>query len=136
MAEAVAGDEPVGIVGAIVFGPTVPVMGSTPAVGIAAAELTPRLAISVESSGSAARRVVVVDDVDVGGDAEATLLEPEPQIPNCPAVAGIPEVIDNPEVADTPAAIPDVAVLLEVAVAVGAAVAGGVAPLSVWPPPS
>src|SRR3984893_17061356 len=41
----------VGIVGTNELGPTVPPMGKTPVVGIAGAELTPRLLISVEPNG-------------------------------------------------------------------------------------
>jgi len=129
-------DETAGIVGTAAVGPMVPVMSGTLAVGIAAAELTPRLPISVESRGIAARMLVVTDDADVGTDDEATLLDPEPHIPDIPAVASIPEVIDNPEVADNPEVIPDVAVVFDVAGAIVDAVAAGVAPLSVWPPPS
>jgi hypothetical protein len=64
----------------------------------------------------------VVGDVDVGVDDEATLLEPEPHIPDNPVVPGIPAVVDIPDVADIP--VPDVA-----------AVAGVAAPTAV-PPPS
>jgi hypothetical protein len=128
-----AGDETVGIVGTV---PTEPVMGGTVAVGIAAAELTPRLAISAESSGIAARMVVVVDDVGAGVDDMATLVEPEPHIPDSPSVDSIPEVVGDPEVAATPEAIPDVVIVVTPAVATVDAVAGVVAPLSVWPPPS
>jgi hypothetical protein len=101
-------------------------------VGTAAEELTPRLPISVESSGIPARALVVVGDVEVGVDDEATPLEPEPHIPDDPAVVAIPEVTDNPEVAD----IPDVALVSDVAVATVDAVAGVAVPFSVTPPPS
>jgi hypothetical protein len=130
-----AGDGTVGIVGTTAVCPMVPATSGTLGVGIAAAELTPRLPISREPRGIAARMIVVVDAVDVGAD-EATPVEPEPHIPDIPAVAGIPEVADNPEVADTPEVIPDVAVVFDVAAATVDAVAAGVAPLSVWPPPS
>jgi hypothetical protein len=118
--------EAVGIVGA----------GDTLVVGTAAAELTPRLPISVESSGIPARVLVVADDVEVGLDDEVTVLEPEPHIPDNPAVVAIPELIDNPEVAEIPAVIPDAAMVPDVAVAAVDTVAGGIAPLSVTPPPS
>jgi hypothetical protein len=134
--EAVEGDETVGIVGAVACGPTVPTIGDTLGVGTAAAELTPRLPISVESNGIPARVLVVADDVEVGVDDAVTLLEPEPHIPDNPAVAAIPEVIDNPEVADIPAVIPDAAWVPGVAVATVDAVAGVAAPLSITPPPS
>jgi hypothetical protein len=111
-------------------------VGDTLVVGTAVAELTPRLLISVESSGIPARVLVVADDVEVGLDDEVTVLEPEPHIPDNPAVVAIPELIDNPEVAEIPAVIPDAAMVPDVAVAAVDAVAGGVAPLSVTPPPS
>jgi hypothetical protein len=128
-------EETVGIVGAIAVDPTLPVIGTALAVGIAAAELTPRLPISVESRGIPARTLVVVEDVDVGADV-ATLVEPEPHIPDNPAVVASPEVIDNPEVAEIPDGIPDAAAVSVVAVATVDAVAALAAPLSVTPPPS
>jgi hypothetical protein len=112
-----------------------PAIGDGLGAGTAVAELTPRLLISVESSGIPARVLLVADDVEVGADA-VTLLEPEPHIPDNPAVVAIPEVIDNPEVADTPAVIPDAGLVVDVAVAIVDAVAGVTAPLSVTPPPS
>jgi hypothetical protein len=108
-----------------------PAIGDGLGAGTAVAELTPRLLISVESSGIPARVLLVADDVEVGADA-VTLLEPEPHIPDNPAVVAIPEVIDNPEVADIPA----VGLVVDVAVAIVDAVAGVTAPLSVTPPPS
>jgi hypothetical protein len=107
-----------GIVGA---GPTVGDT-DTPTVGTAAALLTPRLLISTDPSGIPVRAAPpgVSGDVDVGVDDEATLLEPEPHIPDSPDVSSIPEVVDTPDVAD----IPDVA-----------AVAGAALPAAV-PPPS
>jgi hypothetical protein len=113
-----------------------PAIGDALGAGTAVAELTPRLPISVESSGIPARVLAVENDVEVGVDDEVTLLEPEPHIPDDPAVVAIPEVIDNPEVADIPAVIPDAALVPGVAVATVDAVAGVVAPLSVTPPPS
>ena len=118
------------IVGTVAINPTVPMTGDTPGMGTAAAELTPRLPISEESSGIPARAVVVAEDVEAG--VEATLLEPEPHIPDNPAVVANPEVIDNPEVED----IPDGAVVPGVAIAMVDAVAAVVAPPSVTPPPS
>jgi len=107
--------------------PTLPMMGNTLIVGTAAIELTPRLLISVESSGIPVRAAPpgAVGDVDVGVDDEATLLEPEPHIPDIPAVSIIPEVVDIPDVAEIvdDDDVPDVA-----------AVAG--APPTVVPPPS
>jgi hypothetical protein len=68
----------------------------------------------------------VVGDVDVGVDDEATLLEPEPHVPDNPDVSSIPEVVDIPDVAD----IPDDVDIPEVA-----AVAAAEVPTAI-PPPS
>jgi hypothetical protein len=94
---------------------TLPTVGDTPSVGTAAAELTPRLPISVDPNGSPVRAAPpgVVGDVDVGVDDEAMLLEPEPHIADIPAVSSIPEVVDIPDVADIP--VPDVAAVAAVA---------------------
>jgi hypothetical protein len=124
-----SGDETVGIVG--IDGtklPTLPVMGNTPIIGTAAAELTPRLLISVEPNGIPVRAAPpgVVGDVDVGVDDEAMLLEPEPHAPDNPDVSSVPTVVDGPDVAD----VPDVAVAPDVAAVAGAAVPAAV------PPPS
>ena len=109
----------VGIVGT---GPTVPTVGDTLIDGTAAAELTPRLPISIDPNGIPVRATPpgVVGDVDVGVEDETTLLEPEPHIPDRPDVSSVPEVVDTPDVAD----IPDVA-----------AVAGAPVPAPT-PPPS
>src|SRR5258708_10126907 len=131
--KAVDGDVTVGIVGT---NGAVPTVGNTPIVGTAAAELTPRLLISVDPIGIPVRAPPpgVVGDVDVGVDDAATLLEPEPHIPDIPEVSSIPEVFDIPDVADIPdevdVAVPDIAVAPDVA-----AVAGIAAPTAV-PPPS
>src|SRR6202171_5962860 len=123
--ETVSGDVTVGIVGT---NGAIPTVGNTLIVGTAAAELTPRLPISKDPNGIPVRAPPpgVVGDVDVGVDDEATLLEPEPHIPDNPVVSSIPEVVDIPDVAD----VPDIAVAPDVA-----AVAGVAAPTSV-PPPS
>jgi hypothetical protein len=129
--------ETVGIVGANELGPTVPTMGNTPVVGIAGAELTPRLLISIEPNGIPvpAAPPGVVGDVDVGVDEEAMLLEPEPHVPDIPDVSSVPEdpedigisdVTDVPDDVD----VPDIAVGPDVA-----AVAGAAVPIAV-PPPS
>jgi hypothetical protein len=124
------GDAMTGIVGSTVLGPTVPTIGDTLGVGIAAEELTPRLAISQESSGIPVRAAPpgVVGAVDVGVDDDAMLLAPVPHIPDnptvpiVPAVVDIPEIcsipgsVDMPEIADTPDDIPAVSVLPDVAV--------------------
>jgi hypothetical protein len=123
--EAVDGGVTVGIVGTV---PTAPRVGNTFIVGTAAAELTPRLPISVDPIGIPVRAPPpgVVGDVDAGVDDELTLLEPEPHIPDDPEVSSIPEVVDVPDVADIPdeADIPDVA-----------AEAGAALPTAI-PPPS
>jgi hypothetical protein len=112
----------VGIVGT---NGAVPRAGNTLIVGTAAAELTPRLPISIDPNGIPVRAPPpgVVGDVDVGVDDEAILLEPEPHIPDNPDVSSVPEVADIPDVADVPDDI-DVA-----------AVAGVAVPTAV-PPPS
>jgi hypothetical protein len=151
VAAVVVGDETVGIVGANALGPTVPTIGNTPTVGTAGAELTPRLATSVEPSGIPVRAKPpgTVGNVDVGVDDEAMLLEPDPHIPDMPDVS-TPEVVDGAggiipggidicDDVDVPgivvgsvvaAVVPDVAMLPVVAEVAGAAVPGAV------PPPS
>jgi hypothetical protein len=125
----------------IIYG-TVPVVAAAPApsdtlvAGTAAQEPTPRLLISVESSGIPARVLGVADDVEVEADDEATLVAPEPHIPDDPAVVVIPEVVDNPEVADILDGIVDAAPVPDVAVVIVEAVAGGAVPFNVTPPPS
>jgi hypothetical protein len=103
-------------------------VGNTLVVGTAAAELTPRLPISIDPNGIPvlATPPGAVGDVDVGVDDEARLLEPEPHIPDSPDVSSIPEVVDMPAVADIAdeVDIPDVA-----------AVAGAAVPTAI-PPPS
>ena len=135
---AVAGER-VGIVGANERGPTVPVMGNTPVVGTAGAELIPRLLISIEPNGIPVRAPPpgTVGDVevgmdDVGMDDEAMLLEPEPHIPEVPDVSSVPDDIgisNVTEVADE-VDVPEFAVVPEFA-----AVAGAPLPDAV-PPPS
>jgi hypothetical protein len=131
--EAVAGDATGGIVGIGELGPTV---GDTPVVGTNGAELTPRLLISIEPNGIPARAppLGVVDDVDVGFDDEATLLEPEPHIPDNPDVSSMPEDVDTPDVAEIvdDVDIPDDAMVLDVAPVAGVAVPVAIA----IPPPS
>jgi hypothetical protein len=119
--ETAGGDVTVGIVGTNGAKPTV---GNTLIVGTAAAELTPRLPISVDPIGIPVRAPPpdVVGDVDVGVDDEAMLLEPEPHIPDDRA----PEDVDIPDDID----VPDVAVAPDVA-----AVAGVAVPTAI-PPPS
>jgi hypothetical protein len=127
-------DDTVGIVGT---GPIVVTAGDTVIVGTAAAELTPRLPISKDPNGIPVRATPpgAVGAVEVGVDDEATLLEPEPHIPDMPAVSSVPEVVDTPDVLrrlaelDSPDAdAPDIA---EVPVAL----AGASVPIPI-PPPS
>jgi hypothetical protein len=129
--ETVGGDETVGIVGAAEI-PRELVVGNTPIVGTAAAELTPRLPISVDPSGIPVRAAPpgAVGEVDVGVDDAVMLLEPEPHIPDNPDVSSIPGVVDIPDVADIPDDLPDVAVVPDIA-----AVAGVEVPTAI-PPPS
>jgi hypothetical protein len=113
--------------------------------GIAGAELTPRLLISMAPSGIpvCAMPPGTVGDVDVGIDDAAMLLEPEPHIPDVPDVSIIPEDVEPPDDAAIPGivmasgvAVPVVTVLTVVAgVPAVAAVAGAAVPAAV-PPPS
>jgi hypothetical protein len=123
--EGASGDATAGIVGAAEI-PSELVVGSTLIVGIAAAELTPRLPISVDPSGIPVRAAPPSVVGDVGVEEEVVLLEPEPHIPDMPEVSSMPEVVDIPDVADIPddVDIPDVA-----------AVAGAAVPIAI-PPPS
>jgi hypothetical protein len=84
--------------------------------------------------------VTVVGEVEFGLDDAATLLEPEPHIPDNPDVSSMPEEVDTPDVAEIAVEIdiPD-----DVDVADGApppvvpAVAGVVVPVAIAiPPPS
>jgi hypothetical protein len=111
--EAAAGDVTVGMTGTTAVGPTRLTLGVTLRVGTAAAELTPRLPISVDPIGIPVRAPPpgVVGDVDVGVEEEIMLLEPEPHIPDMPEVCSMPEVVDIPDVvavagAAVPIAIP------------------------------
>jgi hypothetical protein len=123
--ETVGGDVTVGTVGTNGLS-KVSVGGDTLIVGTAAAELTPRLPISVDPNGIPVRAAPpgVVGDVDVGVDEEAMPLEPEPHIPDMPEVSSMGEVVDIPDVAEMSVDIPDVA-----------AVAGVAVPIAI-PPPS
>ena len=78
---------------------TLPVVGNTPTVGTAAAELTPRLPISLDPSGIPVPALppIVVGKVDVGVDDEALL--PEPHIPDIPDADDVPDDIDVPDIA-------------------------------------
>jgi hypothetical protein len=124
-----AGDATVGIVGTNGAAlPAAPTVGNILIIGTAAAELTPRLLISVEPRGMPVRAKPpgTVGAVDVGVEDEAMLLEPEPHIPDIPEVSSIPEDVDIPDVAEIPddVDVPDIA-----------AVAGASVPTAI-PPPS
>jgi hypothetical protein len=105
--EAVGGDVTEGMVGNTGLDPKPPKAGDTPGVGTAAAELTPRLPISVESSGIPVRATPPA--VDAGVDDAAMPLEPEPHIPDDPEVSGdadgLPSVVPVAD-AGLPAVIP------------------------------
>ena len=108
--ETAEGDVTVGMTGTIGDGAT---MGDPITIGTGAAELTPRLPISMDPSGMPVRAPPpgVVGDVDVGVDDETTLLDPAPHIPDTPAVCTIPGMADIPDVAPVtgatlPTAIP------------------------------
>jgi hypothetical protein len=125
--EGVDGDVTTGTVGAAEI-PRELVVGTTLIVGTPAAELTPRLPISVDPNGIPIRAPPpgVIDDVDVGVEEAAVLPEPEPHIPDMPEVSSMSEVVGIPDVVDIPIDVdmPDVA-----------AVAGAVVPIAI-PPPS
>jgi hypothetical protein len=150
--EIVVGDvvgETVGITGADKLGSAVAAKGDMFVNGIAGAELTPRLLISMAPNGIPVRAKPpgTVGDVDaaevVGIDEAAMLLEPEPHVPDIPDVSIIPEDVDIPGDADisgiiiaSGTAVPVVTVLTVVAVVLAvAAVAGAAVPAAV-PPPS
>jgi hypothetical protein len=134
----------VGIVGSTALGPTVPTTGDTVGVGTAGVALTPTLPISIEPNGIPVRATPpdAVGVVEVGVDDDATLLEPEPHIPDIPAVSNVPEVVDTPDVPkgseefEIPDDVdnPDIAVLPDIAPAVPAVV-GAPVPTPI-PPPS
>jgi hypothetical protein len=109
-----------GTAGTTAVGPTKPTLGDTVSVGTAAAELTPRLPISVDPNGIPVRAAPPGVVGDVGVEDETMLLEPEPHMPDMPEVSSIPDVVD----------IPDVVIAPDVA-----EVAGAAAPTPI-PPPS
>lgn len=136
----------VGTVGASGVGPTKPVTGATVIVGTAGTALTPRLPISKDPSGIpvCATPPGVVGVVDVGVDEDVMLLEPEPHIPDNPAVSIVSEVVETVAVpmmlddVDDPddASAPAIAVLLGIAALPAViAVAGVAVPIPI-PPPS
>ena len=107
--------ETIGIIGNG-LGPIVPTTGNMFGTGTAGVELTPRLAISNDPNGIPVRAVPpgAVGAVDVGVDDAATLLEPEPHIPDIPDVSSIPEdpeVVGIPDVTDVGDGVPGIAVV-------------------------
>jgi hypothetical protein len=140
---AVDGGETAGIVGTDGAElPRLAVVGDTLVVGTADGGLTPRLPISEDPNGTPVRvlPVTVVDEVEVGFDDEATLLEPEPHIPDNPDVSSMPEDVDTPDVAEIAVEVDipdDVDVPDGATPSVVAAVAGVVIPVAIAiPPPS
>jgi hypothetical protein len=135
-----------GIVGDEALGPTVLANGDTFRADMGAQELTPRFAISQESSGiptlGLPPGVVGVVDVGVDGDAGGPL-EPVPHIPDTPTVP-IAEVAAIPAIGNVPgsvgatdgAGIPAICVLSEVAVAPAVAAVAVIADPIAIPPPS
>jgi hypothetical protein len=117
-------------------------VGVTGIVGTVAAELTPRLAISLEPRGIPVRGWPPGAVGVVGVEEAARLFEPEPHIPDIPAVSIapeadmvelciIPDVIDNPEVGEMPEDMPGEAPMLPEAAPVA-----GVEFATDVPPPS
>lgn len=131
----------VGMTGSTVLDPNMPVVGDTADVGTAGMLLTPRLPISVEPNGIPVRLTppVAVGVVEVGVDEDATLFEPEPHIPDSPAVSNVPDVVETPDVLksseelEIPDDDPSIAVLPDIAPLAVPAAAGAPAPI---PPPS
>jgi hypothetical protein len=143
----VGGIVTVGTVGNTTLGATAAASGDPVGVGTAGTPLTPRLLISVEPNGIPVRAAPpgAVGVVEVGVDDAATLLEPEPHIPDSPAVSSVPEVLDTPDVLkgmeefEIPddANDPDIAVLADIAPPAVPAVAGAPVPTPIpIPPPS
>ncbi|WP_024507943.1 hypothetical protein [Bradyrhizobium sp. ARR65] len=121
--EPAAGGVTAGIVG---IDPSGPMMGDTPIIGTEVAGLTPRLPISVDPNGIPIL-ATPPGDVDVEVDDAATLLEPEPHIPDRPEVFVIAEVVGIADPADAPD---------EVAMGPADAPVAGVADPIAIPPPS
>jgi hypothetical protein len=139
-ADAVEGAVTVGTVGAVL-----PVTSGTAGMETGAAELTPRLPISVESRGMPVLGLPpsVVGAVELGLEDPAILLEPEPHMPDMPAVSSVPDVVDIPELCVNPdvididevVAIPD-DMSIDVAVFPAALPVAGADPAIAIPPPS
>jgi hypothetical protein len=110
--------------------PIVPTTGNTFGTGTAGVELTPRLLISNDPNGIPVRSTPpgTVGVIDAGLDDAAMLFEPEPHIPDIPAVSSVPEDIgvDIPEDADIPG----------IAMVPGSTALAGVEAPTAVPPPS
>jgi hypothetical protein len=112
--------ESVGVVGSDGKGPAGVALGNTLGNGTAGVELTPRLLISKDPNGIPVRAAPpgTVGAVDVGAEDAARLLEPEPHIPDIPAVSSTPEeatgICDATDVVDD-VDVPDIAVVPDVA---------------------
>jgi hypothetical protein len=129
--------EIVGIVGTGELGAIALTVGNTLGAGTAGAELTPRLPISNDPKGIPVRAPPpgVVGEVDVGLEDAATLLEPDPHIPDIPDVSstpGDPVVTGNSDVTGVvdDVDVADIAPALEFAAVEGVTVATPI------PPPS
>jgi hypothetical protein len=104
-ADGVGGEVTTGTVGTRGAGfPAIPAKADTLRVGTAAAELTPRLPISVDPIGMPVRATPpgAIGDVDVGVDDAAVMFDPEPHIPDNPDVSSVPELVDIPDVTGVP----------------------------------
>ena len=109
----VGGDVTTGTAGTRGTGfPAILAEADTLRVGTTAAELTPRLPISVDPIGMPVRATPpgAIGDVDVGVDDAAVLLNPEPHIPDNPDVSNVPELVDVSDVAG----VPDIAMVVDV----------------------
>jgi hypothetical protein len=137
----VVGAAIVGMVGAA-LDPAVPAVGDAVIVGTAGMPLTPRLLISVEPNGIPVRLTPPSAVGAVGVDEDATLFEPEPHIPDSPAVSNVPDVVDTPDVLKSPEELeipdvddPDIVVPPDIDPPAVPAVAGALTPIPI-PPPS
>src|ERR1700742_413009 len=92
-----AGGDATAVAGAVEI-PGAFAVGRTLIIGTAAAELTPRLPISVDPSGIPVR-AAPPGVVDMGVGEDATPLEPDPHIPDVPDVPSMSEVVASPDVA-------------------------------------
>lgn len=128
----------VGTVGTVAA--TLPIKVGAVGVGSSVAELTPRLPISVESRGIPVLGLPpgVIGVVELGLEDAAMLLEPEPHMPDMPAVSSVPELelCVIPDIVDMDvAAIPE-DMSIDAAVVPTAAPVAGDDPAIAVPPPS